>query len=130
MDATRIDRENATALGAPIPAGSGVDTDSLIEGWDTLHEAAAIVAVLAGVRAESWAGEMRTFGARLSQAPHWLHDTARQGIEDLAAIMEPGLAALLTVHSAGGDPAVPARALWREFIAARDALLAIALPRN
>jgi hypothetical protein len=130
MDATRLDRENATALGAPFPAGSGVDTDSVIQGWNTLHEAATIVAVLGGVRAELSEAEMRTFGAKLSQAPHWLHEMARQGIEDLAAIMEPGLAALLTVHSAGGDPAVPARALWSEFIAARDALLVLALPRD
>jgi hypothetical protein len=130
MDATPINFDKATAPGAPISAGIGHDTDSVTQGWDALQEAAAVVAVLAGVPAEPLEGDMRAFGAKLAQAPHWLRDMVRQGIEDLAAIMEPGLAALLTVHSGGRDVAAPARALWSEFVAARDALLAVALPRD
>jgi hypothetical protein len=130
MDATPINFDKAAALGAPIPAGGGRETDSLVMGWDALHEAAAVVALLAGIPAEPFAGEMQAFGAKLAQAPHWLRDMVRQGIEDLAAIMEPGLAALLTVHSGGRDPTAPACALWSEFIGARDALLTVALPRD
>jgi hypothetical protein len=130
MDATPINFENAAAVGAPISASGGSDTDSVIKGWDALHQAAAAVAMLAGVPAESLASEMQAFGAKLTQAPHWQRDAVRQGIEDLAAIMEPGLAALIAVHSGGRDPAVPARALWREFVGARDALLAAALVRD
>lgn len=130
MDATPINFDKATALGAPIPAGDGRDGDSVIQGWDALHDAAAVVALLAGAPDEPLESDMRAFGAKLAQAPHWLRDMVRQGIEDIAAIMEPGLAALLTVHAGGRDPAVPARALWSEFVAARDALIAIALPRD
>jgi hypothetical protein len=57
-------------------------------------------------------------------------DLLRQGVEDLAAMMEPGLAALIAVHSDGRDAAAPARALWQEFVAARDALLALAPPAD
>jgi hypothetical protein len=130
MDATPINLDQAATLGVPIPAGGGRDADSVIQGWDALHEAAAVVAMLAGVPAEPLEDEMQAFGVKLAQAPHWLRDIVRQGIEDLAAIMEPGLAALLAVHSGGRDPAAPARALWSEFVAARDALLAVALPRD
>jgi hypothetical protein len=130
MDATPINFENAAALGAPVSAAGGSYADAVMQGWDALHEAAAVVAVLAGLPAEPLAAEIQAFGVKLVEAPHWLRDVVLQGVEDLAAIMEPGLAALIAVHSGGGDPAVPARALWGEFVAARDALLAAALPRD
>ena len=42
--------------------------------------------------------------------------------------MEPGLSALLAVHARGVNPAAPALTLWQEFVAARDALLALTPP--
>jgi hypothetical protein len=53
---------------------------------------------------------------------------AAQALDDLVAIMEPGLTALLVVHSRGDNAGAAARALWQEFVAARDALMALALP--
>ncbi len=50
---------------------------------------------------------------------------AERSIEDLMAMMEPGLAALLAVSARGADARVPALALWREYCAAREALLAL-----
>lgn len=58
----------------------------------------------------------------------WRRQSAEQGIDDLAAIMEPGLAALLAVNARGVNPAVAAMALWQEFHAARATLLALAPP--
>ena len=42
--------------------------------------------------------------------------------------MEPGLEALLTACARGADPRPAARALWNEFLRARDALVALAPP--
>ncbi len=50
---------------------------------------------------------------------------AEEGVEDVAAIMEPGLAALLAVHARGADAAPAALALWQEFLTARNALLTL-----
>jgi hypothetical protein len=130
MDATPLNLENVTALGAPVSAASGSDTDSVLRDWTALLEAAAVVAMLAGLPAEPLDEQLRAFGTAVAQAPHWLSEVVGQEIEDLAAIMEPGLAALITVHSGGRDSAAPARALWGEFVAARDALLALASPRD
>ena len=51
---------------------------------------------------------------------------ANEGLEDLNAILEPGLAALRTIRARGQDTTAPALALWREFHALRSALIALA----
>ncbi|PKB13933.1 hypothetical protein B0I00_2561 [Novosphingobium kunmingense] len=96
--------------------------------WSALHDAARVVAMLAGVSAEPTHGGMRDFPLTMRDAGGWRRDLCEQGIDDLSAIMEPGLAALLSVHSRGADPAPAALALWQEFAAARNALLALAPP--
>ena len=60
----------------------------------------------------------------------WRRAMAEQGVDDLSAIMEPGLSALLAVRARGGDASAPAMTLWEEFLAARDALLALAPPQG
>lgn len=96
--------------------------------WSALHEAAATVGRLAGLPGEPVRPEVRNFPALLQDAGGWRRNLAQQGIDDLVAIMEPGLAALLAAHARGANPTAAARALWQEFIAARDAVLAIAVP--
>ena len=96
--------------------------------WSALHDAANVVATLSGLNHEAMRPEVRNFPAVMRDAGGWRREMAEQGIDDLAAIMEPGLAALLAVHARGGDPSVPALALWQEFHAARAALLALTPP--
>ncbi|MDE2435696.1 MAG: hypothetical protein KGM49_05500 [Sphingomonadales bacterium] len=96
--------------------------------WSALHDAAGVVAMLAGLAVESMRPEIRNFPAVMRDAGGWRRELSEQGIEDLAAIMEPGLAALLAVHARGINPAPAALALWQEFHAARSALLALAPP--
>lgn len=96
--------------------------------WSALHEAAAIVGSLAGIASEPMRPDVRNFPSAVREAGGWRREAAEQGIEDISAILEPGLSALLTVHARGADPAAPALALWREFQAARDALLTLAPP--
>jgi len=45
------------------------------------------------------------------------------GIEDLAAVMQPGLRALLSLTAQGQDTTAAALTLWREFHTARTAIL-------
>jgi len=111
-------------LGLAIPqpgAGSGMK-------WAALHEAAAIVARLAGLEEEHDLSAVREFPEAVGSVAGWRRELAEKGIDDLAAIMEPGIAALLSVNASGADPAAPALALWREFHAARAALLALVPP--
>ena len=96
--------------------------------WSALHDAASVVGMLAGMAAEPMRPELRNFPAVIRDVGGWRRETAEQGIDDLSAIMEPGLAALLAVHGRGTNPAVPALALWQEFHACRTALLALTPP--
>lgn len=96
--------------------------------WAALHEAAGVVAMLAGMAAEPMNPEVRNFPAVMRDAGGWRRNLAEQGVADLAAIMEPGLAALLAVQARSVSPATAALALWQEFHAARARLLALAPP--
>jgi len=97
--------------------------------WSALHDAMNVVGMLAGLAAEPTRPELRNFPALMRDTGGWRRELAEQGINDLSAVMEPGLAALLAVHARGANPAVPALALWQEFHAARAALLALVPPQ-
>ena len=96
--------------------------------WSALHDAAGVVAMLAGLAAEPMRPEVRNFPALMRDSGGWRRNLAEQGIDDLSAVVEPGLAALLAVHARGINPATAALALWQEFCAARAALLALTPP--
>ncbi|ABD24691.1 hypothetical protein Saro_0243 [Novosphingobium aromaticivorans DSM 12444] len=104
-------------------AGSGMSMK-----WAALHEAAAVVCSLAGLQAEIRKSEIRNFPAMMRDTGGWRLDLACQGVDDLAAFMEPGLVALVAVSARGLSPAPAALALWHEFVAARAALLALVPP--
>ena len=96
--------------------------------WSALHDAVAVVGSLTGMAPEAMRPEIRNFPAMMRDVGGWRRTLAEQGIEDLSAVMEPGLAALLAIHARGVNPAPAALALWQEFHAARAALLALTPP--
>ena len=98
MDATPITFDSATPLAAGMPAGDSLPC-AIGRKWAALDEAAAVVAGLAGVPLD----RTGDFAEALDATPPSRRELARQGIEDLAAMMEPGLSALLAVHGHGGD---------------------------
>jgi len=53
-------------------------------------------------------------------------DRLRDALGELRGVLAPGLAALDKIQQRGADSSEAARALWCEWIAARDALLALA----
>ncbi len=95
--------------------------------WSALHDAAATVALIAGVDEKVMTPEIRNFPFAIRDAAGPRKELAEQGIEDMSAVMEPGLTALLAAHARGADPQTAAYALWQEFLAARNGLLTLAL---
>jgi hypothetical protein len=96
--------------------------------WSALHDAAGVVAVLAGLAHEQMRPEVRNFPAVMRDVGGWRRTLAEEGIGDLSAVIEPGIAALLAVNARGVNPAPAALALWQEFQAARTALLELTPP--
>lgn len=96
--------------------------------WSALGDVGQVVASLAGVEPEVPGRTLRNFPVLIRECPQWRRDLADNMVADLAAVMEPGLAALLAVNARGADPRPAARALWQEFTAARAAVLALLPP--
>ena len=95
--------------------------------WSALHDAAQAVASIAGVPCPPLSQAVRAFPAQVRDATGPRKALAEQGIEDLSAIMEPGLATLLSALARGGQPQAAAMALWSEFVHVRDGLLHLGL---
>ena len=136
MDQTPIDFSQPPAgpsAGGVLPSSGrplfGMATASMMSmKWSALHDAADAVALLAGIAREQMRPEIRNYPAVVRDAGGWRRDMAEQGVEDIVAFMEPGLAALLAVHARGADASPAALALWQEFHAARNALLELTPP--
>lgn len=93
--------------------------------WAALQDAATAVAALAGLAAEKPSAQIRNFPALIKDAGGWRLELATDGVADLAAMMRPGVKALLAVSARGQDPTAAALTLWREYHHARAALLAL-----
>lgn len=129
MDATPTDFLTRYAEHAAPHEGEPTSEDPrspLALKWTALQAAAEIVASLADIRANGSTEAAEAFSAGVERTGGWRLDLARQSIDDIAAMMEPGIAALLAVHAQGGDARAAALALWQEFDRARQALLTLA----
>lgn len=102
----------------PIP-----EVEALAVQWEAVHEAAAAVAHLAQLGREPMDEELRAFPFRAAQRGAWHYEMAARSIGDLAAVMQPGLRALLSLTAKGQDATAAALTLWREFHTARCAIL-------
>jgi hypothetical protein len=110
------------------PRNAGNDrrpVDAIPARWAAVRQAAAVVAALAGLPGELRDEQSWDLSARLETAQGWRRALAVQALDDLTAVMQPGLAALLSLHARGADTGIAAQALWEEFAAARGALLAL-----
>lgn len=96
--------------------------------WAALGEAGQVVAMLAGLEPEQPSKDIRNFPALIRDAEKWRRDLADAGCAELAAVMEPGISALLAINARGADCKPAALALWREFITARAAMLELLPP--
>jgi len=94
---------------------------ALVAQWEALHRQAARLGALAQIAPESGTS---CFAGLVGEAYDWQRALAAQGLDDIDAMLAPGLAALATLTARGQDAAAPALALWREFHAARSSVLA------
>lgn len=94
--------------------------------WAALQDAGVAIAALAGLQPQHSTREIRNFPAIIRDCGGWRLEAAERGIADLAAVMEPGLAALLAARARGSNAPAAAEALWHEFDAARSTIIALA----
>lgn len=120
-----IPRDSASARASTPPLAS---VNGIGAKWAAVHEAGAVVCALAGEEPEKSSAEIRNFPQLIRDAGPGRGALAENGVDDLIAVMEPGIAALLAVNARGIDATHAASALWREFVAARDSLLALLPP--
>lgn len=106
-------------------AAPRTNVQSLSVQWTALQDAAAAVASLAGLAAERPTPQVRNFPALIKDVGGWRYELAADRIADLAAMMRPGVTALLAVSARGQDATAAAVTLWREFHHARDSVLSL-----
>ena len=121
-----FDLSQATMLPAaeagprPLP-----EADALVLQWDAVHEAASAVGHLAQLGREQLAEDVLTLPLRAAELGGWHYEAVARGIDDLSAVMQPGLRALLSLTAQGKDTTAAALTLWREFHTARAAILSL-----
>jgi len=113
---------------APSSAKSSAMGNQIGLRWAALAGAGTVIGMLAGQEPEKPSRQIRDFPASLRDCDGWRRDLAAGGIDDFAAIVEAGLAALLAVNARGMDCHAAAQALWQEYVSARSALLALLPP--
>ena len=110
----------------PRPALAG----DLAARWDAVHEAAYAVGRLAQLSREDWDETIAGLPQRAMQAGGAECELVARSVDDLAAVMEPGLRALLSLTAKGRDTTAAALTLWREFHCARTAILSLVEPHE
>ncbi|MFZ1744087.1 MAG: hypothetical protein WAT93_14640 [Pontixanthobacter sp.] len=101
------------------------ESSRLSRQWAAVQDAAAAVAMLAGLAPEQASNTIRNFPALIRDADGWRLTLAKNHVSDMAAMMQPGLTALLATNARGQDATAPALTLWREYYAAREAALGL-----
>ena len=104
-------------------ANAASNRDSLVAKWQELHEQAAQIARMAELSPEPYEGALAAFPEQVSAAGRWQRNLVREGVEDMEAMIRPGLAALSELSQRGIAATAPALALWCEFYEARASLL-------
>lgn len=125
-----FDLVHATML-PPIEGGARelAEIDVLAEQWEAVHEAAAAVGKLAQLGREEPSPEIVQLPLRAAEKGDWRYEGAARGVDDLAAMMQPGLRALLSLTAQGRDTTAAALTLWREFHTSRAAILDLVAAR-
>ncbi|QKG70836.1 hypothetical protein [Erythrobacter mangrovi] len=101
------------------------DVATLANQWEAVHEAAAAVGHLAQLGREVVGDEVVGLPLRAAEKGGWHYEMVARGVDDLAAIMQPGLRALLSLTAQGQDTTAAALTLWHEFHTSRSAILSL-----
>lgn len=109
----------------PEASAARAASSQLARQWAAVQDAASAVAMLAGLAAEKPGPRERNFVSQVQTLGGARLKLAENHVADMAAFMQPGLAALLAVNARGQDATAPALSLWREYYFAREALMAL-----
>jgi hypothetical protein len=93
--------------------------------WQAIADHSARLAVMAQLHSGANAGTPPIFSGALEDTSDWQRELAWQGLEDILAMLQAGMAALDVLEMRGVDPRVPALALWREVDIAQRSVLAM-----
>lgn len=108
----------------------GSDADASVTRWAAIHEAAEAVCAIAGRPLATPGASACGIPSLLQAAEEDRREQAGKAIADIAAMMEAGLAALLTVNARGADPRPAAEALRQEFSRAREGVIVLLSAAN
>lgn len=107
-----------------MPRGMS-DYTALADQWEAVHDAAAAVGVLAQLGREEPDAAITSLPQRAAELGGHHYAMVARGIDDLSAIMQSGLRALLALTAQGKDTTSAALTLWREFHMTRDTIVNI-----
>ena len=121
-----FDLSHATMLPPAEPGGgNSLDLEGVLKQWEAVHQAAAAVGHLAQLGREEPADETTLLPVRAADLEDPYFRSVANAVDDLSAVMQPGLRALLALSEQGKDTTSAALALWREFHVARNAILSL-----
>ena len=115
----------AAGAAAATGAGTAAGANATSLRWAALGDAGAVVAAMAAVAPEPVDRRLRNMPVLIRDCAPWQRQLVENAVADLAAVMEPGLAALLAINARGADARPAARALWHEYHQARAAIMAL-----
>jgi len=118
MDTNRPNFSKPEGGDAAREAGS-----TLARQWSAVQDAAEAIAMMAGLAKEEPSDKCRNFAILIRDVEGWRLELAKNHVADMAAMMQPGLAALLASNARGQDATAAALTLWREYFVAREAVL-------
>ncbi len=117
---------NAAGFAQAGRAGFGqASANGLSLKWSALQDSGNVVAMLAGRTAEKQRTDLRNFPAMIRNIGGWRYEQASRLLDDLGIVMEAGMAALIASNARGAPAPMAAQALWEEFAAAREDILAL-----
>lgn len=99
------------------------DIETLTIQWEAVHEAAGAVGALAQLGQKKPSEALLALPLRAAEIGGRRYEMIARGIDDLSAVMQPGLRALLALTAEGRDTTTAALTLWGEFHRARVAIL-------
>lgn len=99
--------------------------DAMLARWNAIQHASASLAASAGLGEEELAKDLVSLPELLVNAADWQRELAWQAVEDIAVMLDAGMAAMDVLAARGKDARIPAMALWREVDAARRSVLAM-----
>jgi hypothetical protein len=107
-----------------VPPSLRPDTPLSI--WSSLHHAGTVLAALAEVEETATELEPYALPRSLTEGPAWRRELFERFALDARTALQPGIIGLAALVARGADPRAAAQALWAQFLASREALVALA----